>query len=89
MVLLKSFVLIFKKCCCCVVSKIESHLRNFPAGFLPSISLSLLPVDLPNSKGSTTEADLDLPQLSKDSLLSPLHNAATINFAGISIFEAA
>lgn len=66
-----------------------SHLQNFPAGFIPSISLIGLPEALPNSKGNRAEADLNLAQLSKVLLLSPLHNAATINFAGISIFEAA
>lgn len=66
-----------------------SHLQNFPAGFIPNISLILLLEALPSSKGNRAEADLNLPQLSKDSLLSPLYNAATINFAGISIFEAA
>lgn len=81
-VLLKNFILLFKKCRCCVVS-------ISPVAFIRRISLTLLPAALPDSKRNSPEADLNLPQLSKASLLSPLCNSATINCAGISIFEAA
>lgn len=81
-VLLEDFILFFKKCPCCVVSV-------SPVAFISSISLTLLPTALPDSKGNSPKADLNLPQLSKDSLLSPLRNSAAINRTGISIFEAA